>query len=464
MAISLDTSHMFEDVIGESGITQSEFNELIVNMGPVHDQIQRDKHEGGLGYTKLPYQTTALQEILQMAEVVRHQCKYLIVVGIGGSDLGTRAVHRALNHQFYNQVVAERDNRPKIYFVGDTTDPVDLQEVLDVVDLKESIVVMVSKSGNTIEQMSTFLYLRQRILEVVGEERLKERIITVTDAAKGTLRDLTNREGYRSLAIPEDVGGRFSVLSAVGLFPLAVVGVDIRKLLEGAAAMDKHNSETPLENNLPAIYTLTMFLAYTTRHQPIRVLMPYVYSLREFGFWYRQLWAESLGKAQTIDGDLVQIGPTPIASLGPTDQHSQMQLYMEGPVNKVITFVTVKESPLPLTVPAAYPDMEGIAYLAGKNFQDILLAEQESTAYALAQAGRPNCHLQLDRLDAYSLGELLYFFELAVTYGGRFHRINPFDQPAVEIGKRFMYGALGREGYSEYKIVPPATQRIWRVE
>jgi glucose-6-phosphate isomerase len=464
MSLTLHSSNLFEDVIGETGIRQAELDELTVRMQSVHDRFLAEKREGRLGFTQLPYQTDSLRQILDLAETVRQQCQFLVVIGIGGSDLGTRAVHRALNHQFYNQHEASRKNHPRLFFVGDTTDPVALQEVLDVIDLSQTVLAMVSKSGNTIEQMSTFLYLRQRLVETVGEARARGQIITITDPATGTLREISNREGYRSLPYPEDVGGRFSVLSAAGLFPLATVGIDVHALLAGAASMDRHHTEKPLAENLPGLYTLQLFLAYTTRHQPIRVLMPYVYGLREVGFWYRQLWAESLGKAQTVDGETVQIGPTPIASLGPTDQHSQMQLYMEGPVNKVITFITAREPRLDLQVPAIFTDLEGTAFLGGQSFHKILLAEQASTAFALAQAGRPNCLLEMERVDAFNLGELLYFFETAVTYAGHFHRINPFDQPAVEIGKRFMYGILGRPGYEEYQVVEPAVPRLVRME
>lgn len=463
MGLKINYSSMLESVIGPAGIKDFEIKDNLFRLQDIYREMQTDKMEGGLGFAKLPYQKDQLEEIIWLARVVREEFESVIVIGVGGSDLGTRAVQRALNHQFYNQIKNLRQGGPRLYFVGDTTDPVDLEEVIDVVDLKTTLVVMVSKSGNTVEQMSSFLSLRQRLVDLLGYEDHKKHIVTVTDPEGGNLRELTNREGYRSLPVPQDVGGRFSVLSSVGLFPLAVVGIDIKALLQGAQDMDKHDCETEdVTKNIPAYYTYLMYLSYTLRRQSIRVLMPYVYSLRDFGFWYRQLWAESLGKAATLDGNAVEVGPTPIAALGPTDQHSQLQLYMEGPINKAIIFITADTASVKtengvkdlsgLEVPKAFEDMEGVGYLGGHTFNEILQAEQKSTQYALTKAGRPSCHISIPCLDAYNLGQLIYFFELAVTYAGKFHHVNPFDQPAVEIGKRYMYGLLGREGYEEYVI------------
>ena len=407
---------------------------------PAYQKIQDQKKAGGLGFAKLPYQED-LSAIQSLAEAVRKEFRDVILVGIGGSDLGTRAVHRALNHQFHNFL-----RRPRLFFLGDTTDPVAINEVLDVVDLAQAAVIVVSKSGNTVEQMSTFVYLRQCLVDRVGAEATASHIIILTDATTGTLRDLVKQEGYRSLTVPDEVGGRFSVLSNVGLFPLAVAGIDIKALLAGAREMDGQDSRS--KDSLAFQYAALQYWHYGQGHK-ISVVMPYSYSLREFGFWYRQLWAESLGKKLNLAGKVVNVGPTPIAAVGPTDQHSQAQLYMEGPADKVFTFITVKEPVVNIELKASFPALE---YLKGHTFNEILLAEQQATAYALAEEGRPSCDIVLDTLDAHHLGQLLYFFEMAVSYAGVLFDINTYDQPGVEIGKKYMYGLLGRPGFEQFKI------------
>jgi glucose-6-phosphate isomerase len=392
-------------------------------------RIDEAMAKGELGCAVLPYAPDDVRgEIYRMVEQVRGRYKHIIVVGIGGSDLGTRAVHRALNHSYYNQLC-----EPKLCFVGDTTDPVPLQETLDVVDLRESLVVMVSKSGNTIEQMSVFLYLRDRLKEVVGE-RFAEHIIAITDPATGTMRDLVNQEGYRALSIPPAVGGRFSVLSAVGLFPLALVNIDTEGLLAGA----RHVLE--YEREAARAYAAGQCAAYHAG-QHIHVMMPYCYGLREFGFWFRQLWAESLGKARSLDGQEVRTGPTPVAALGPADQHSQLQLYQEGPKDKTFTFVTVASMP-DTAVPQDIPTHEQIAYLKGIPFRTILAAEQAGTEEALREDNRPTYTIEIDELDAFHVGGLLMFFELATVYAGALLNVNAFDQPGVERGKQLTHSKL----------------------
>ncbi|MCC2631303.1 MAG: phosphoglucose isomerase [Patescibacteria group bacterium] len=452
MSLKFDYEYCLENATGDGNLSYEDVHDQAQAFLPWYNQVQQAKQAGELGFAKLPYQgDDQLGAVQGLADEVRNQFKNVIVVGIGGSDLGARAVHRALNHQFFNLSEERRNGAPRLFFLGDTTDPVAIQEVLDVVDLSETAVIVISKSGNTVEQMSTFVYLRSLLIEKVGEEAHRSHMIILTDAAKGALRDIVNKEGYRSLPVPEEVGGRFSVFTEVGLFPLAIVGIDIRGLLKGAADMDKHDSEHLPEYNMPALFALLQCLYYK-RGKHISVFMPYSYSLREVGFWFRQLWAESLGKEHDLDGNELQVGPTPIAAVGPTDQHSQVQLYMEGPADKIFTFLTIENPGTNATLPSAYEDMEGVHYLKGHDFAEILAAEQKSTAYALVAAGRPSGLISLERLDAYHLGQLFYFLELATTYAGAIFNIDAFDQPGVETGKKYMYGLLGRAGFEDMKV------------
>ncbi|MEI8003808.1 MAG: hypothetical protein WCG94_05680, partial [Methanothrix sp.] len=345
---------------------------------------------------------------------------------------------------------------PKLFFIGNTTDPEPIYELLELVDLKETLIMMSSKSGNTVEQMASFLILRDKLIDEVGPVKAKEQILCLTDANSGTLRQIVDLEGYRSVAIPGDVGGRFSVLSVAGLLPLACAGIEVERLLEGARDMDEQDSKSAedasvglSEVSMAAQYAYHQYLAYERHNLRINVLFMYSYKMREVGSWFRQLWAESLGKRVNRLEEEVHIGPTPISSLGPTDQHSQCQLYMEGPADKIFSFVRVKAAKRDIELPDAFPTIDGVSYLKGINLQRILLAEQEATAEALAQAGKPSTLLELSELNAYNLGQLLYFFELATVYAGSLWNIDPFNQPGVELGKQLMFQKLGRKGFEQ---------------
>lgn len=404
---------------------------------PASEESERAKAEvdaaieaGSLGFAKLPYQgEEELQAIEQLAATIKSQFKAVIIIGIGGSDLGTRAVHRALNHQFYNL-----RQQPQLFFAGDTTDPIALQEIFESVHWPDTAVVMVSKSGNTVEQLSAFFLARDAIKQAVGDAYVNH-IIAVTDPVTGSLRELANKEGYATLPIPSEVGGRFSVFSAVGLFPLALTGVDIRALLTGGRAALEEYRPQALE------FAAHQHVAYWMGRK-IQVLMPYVYSMREIGFWFRQLWAESLGKSQSNHDETINVGPTPVAALGPTDQHSQVQLYRDGPDDKTFTFITVKEWSRDLHIPQELPDIPALSYLKGLSLAHILQAEYEGTEAALREVGRPTMTIELDRLDAWHIGALLVFFELATAYAGSLFNINPYDQPGVERGKEITRSRL----------------------
>jgi glucose-6-phosphate isomerase len=283
------------------------------------------------------------------------------------------------------------------------------------------------------------------LTEVVAGE-VAEHIIVLTDAKKGSLRQIVEREGYQSLVVPAEVGGRFSVLSTVGLFPLAYAGIDIDQLLAGARDMDERLVSSPLTQNPSLLYAGLQFLAYQ-QGQPLSVLMPYATGLRGIAQWYRQLWAESLGKKFTQDGELTNSGPTPIAAVGATDQHSQVQLYTEGPYDKVITFIGVEEFSRSAVLPEEMDGLEELSYLQRLEFGELIETERQATAMALAANGRPNASILLPRLDEFSLGELIYFFEVATAYSGMLYNINTYDQPGVETGKQNMYALLHKPGF-----------------
>jgi glucose-6-phosphate isomerase len=430
-------THFFADTV-TGGITVNEVD--TAELHAVYAHVQSEKREGKLGFVALPGDTEAIATIQRMADEMRPHFKQLIVIGIGGPDLGTRAAFRALCSPHYNASPTVRGNLPQLFFAGDTTDPAPLLELCEIINWPDTLIIMISKSGNTLEQMASFTFLRQQLIDAVGAEQARDHILTITDATEGTLREITNEEGYKNLVVPKTVGGRFAVLSSVGLFPLAMVGIDIAALCKGAADFDATEGSEP---SLPAQFAWHQSLA-ARQGKDISVMFPYGYGLREFGQWFRQLWAESLGKKMNKAGEVVNAGPTAIAALGPTDQHSQVQLYMEGPNNKIMTFIRTKEALKDIILPEAFPNKDGVRYLAGLSMHRILNTEQESTAEALAHEGRVSTLIEIDRMDAYHLGQLFYFFELATAYAGEFWDVNAYDQPGVELGKQLMYKKLGR--------------------
>ena len=444
--LQYDYTFMMADTVGEHGASSDELSQLLPELEKAHQDFLHKKDNNQLGFTQLPYDVQTAQKVNALAEQARKDFSALVVLGIGGSDLGARALHSALNHAYYNQL---SNQTHKIYFAGANTDAKELADLLDILDLETTAINVISKSGDTIETMSAFVYLRQRLIEAVGYEQAADHIFVTTDEKSGSLRSIVDREGYHSLTIPSNVGGRFSVLSTVGLFPAAFVGINIDELLGGAVEMDEQLTAAPALQNSAVVYAGLQFLAYTKRQQTMSVLMPYASGLQGVAMWYRQLWAESLGKKLDNQGKEVNIGPTPIAAVGATDQHSQVQLYMEGPFNKTITFIEVEEHSRNVLLDGDFAGIAELEHLKGVELHELLTTESQSTAMALAHSQRPNGTIKLPQVTEYYLGQLFYFFEVATAISGYLYNINAYNQPGVELGKQLMYAQLGREGFAD---------------
>jgi glucose-6-phosphate isomerase len=318
------------------------------------------------------------------------------------------------------------------------------------IDPRRVLVNVISKSGGTAETMAQYLVVRQWLEDALGGAASRHVVFT-TDPTRGALRELATREGVATLEVPPDVGGRFSVLSPVGLLPAALVGIDVNGLLSGARQAIQAAEADELARNPAALYAALHWAADTDLDARIDVLMPYTDRLREFAEWYRQLWAESLGKRASRGGEVVHRGPTPVGAVGATDQHSQVQLFMEGPYDKVITFVVVDELGADLRIPPR-PDLPpDLAYLPGHSLGGLLRAEYEATSAALAQMGRMSCTLRLPDLSPAAMGEAIMFLQVATGYAGVWYGVDPFDQPGVELGKKLTFGAMGRPGYEEHR-------------
>jgi glucose-6-phosphate isomerase len=308
---------------------------------------------------------------------------------------------------------------------------------------------VVSKSGETAATMAQFLIVRDRLLRALGAIDYKARVIVTTDAEQGSLRQIVNDEGFRDLAIPAGVGGRFSVLSAAGLFPAAVAGVRVEDLLAGAAWMDGRLQAEALWDNPAHLLAALLYLAETQRDKNIAVLMPYSDRLRPFAHWFAQLWAESLAKSSDVEGNPAHSGQTPQPVVGATDQHSQLQLYLDGPPDKVVLFIRIEDHGREIEIPKAYDDLEGVGYLSGKGLGALLNMEQRATEVALQKRGRMVMTLAVPQLNAFTLGQLFLLFEAATVFAGALHRVNSADQPAAEEGRRLTFGLAGRKGWAD---------------
>jgi glucose-6-phosphate isomerase len=440
--IQLDYSYMMADTIGAQGITAQELTALQPQVAQVHEDLQQRRQAGLLPFYDLPHDLQSVREIQTLADEIAEQCDDFVVLGIGGSALGTTAVARALLPLQHNLLPMPGRRRPRL-FVLDNIDPVGVGSVLELLDPRRTFFCVISKSGTTVETMSQFLLARDWLQAAVGAQ-YNEQMILITDPEKGVLRRLARDGGYRNCPVPEGVGGRFTVFTAVSLLPLAVAGVDIGRFLAGAAAFAPRVTAADLHENPAYLNAALQYLCYG-KGMPISVMMPYSDRLRDVADWYRQLWAESLGKTSVVDGQVRRVGPTPVNALGATDQHSQVQLYMEGPFDKVVTFL-VETPGAALPLPAT--EIPELAYLGGHSLGELLAVEQQATAAALARCGRPSTTFTFSSITPESLGAFLYLLQVQTVFAGGLFQVDPLDQPGVEAGKILTSALLGHPAFA----------------
>jgi len=443
MRIRVDFNNMMQEYVGEKGINEAslqERSELYANAAEAM-LTKRDK----MKWRELPHnQGEIVKEILAVAEDVRANFENFVVLGIGGSALGPTAVQQSLSHLRYNDLPAEKRNGPKLY-VEDNVDPERMASLLDVIDVEKSCFNVISKSGSTSETMAQLLFITELLREKLGENWSKN-VIATTDAQKGNLVRIARENGLRCFIVPDGVGGRFSELCPVGLIAAAVCGIDIEELLAGAAYMDELLSEKDIWKN-PAYMSAALECLGAEMGANISVFMPYADSLRYISDWFAQLWGESLGKIRKSDG--VRTGMTPVKALGVTDQHSQVQLYTEGPYDKIVTFLGVDRFRCVVEIPHAFDSVPDVAFLSGHSFNELILSEQKATAYALTKSGHMNKTITLPEVNAFTVGQLLYMLEVQTAFAGELLGIDAFDQPGVEEGKNATYALLGKKGYDE---------------
>lgn len=370
-----------------------------------------------------------VDEVKTYTESIKGRYAYLVVLAIGGSSLGTITLQQSLQHLYQRELTAQ--STPKLY-VLDNIDPTLLRETEDVIDYAKTLFVVVTKSGGTPETLAQFFYFKQHL----SERGLtpQDHMVFVTDPKQGLLRQIAREEHFDAFSVPGNVGGRFSVLTAVGLLPAALLGLDVDSLIAGARLMRDSFFAESYAGNLP-FQLATIQYALSQKGKSITVLMPYAQKLIRLADWYRQLLAESTGKQKNNAGETVNVGLTPVNALGATDQHSQSQLYNEGPNDKLIIFIAVGNLGPSLPIPSLYPDNETVNFLAGVDFNHLIATEKRGTEQALTEYDRPNLTIEIDKVDAESLGELFMLFEGATAFLGEFFEINAFDQPGVELSK-----------------------------
>jgi len=439
MTLRIDYTNMMGEVVS-GGIAASDWSAATDAFRRAHAGLLKRRTAGELGFLDLPGDAALHKQSIDFAAKVRGKVDDVVVLGIGGSALGPIALRTALLKPQWNSLTAdERGKQPRMH-VLDNVDPHTIAALLGRLNLERAMFIVTSKSGGTAETMSQYLVIRDRLNKGVADA--KQHLVFVTDPKKGALREIANTEGIPAVDIPANVGGRFSVLTPVGILPAALVGMDTAQLLAGAGDIASRCQGDALAQNMAGIFASLQFLADTKRGRHIQVLMPYSDPLRDMADWFVQLWAESLGKHRQ-PGD-AGFGPTPLGALGATDQHSKVQLFMEGPGDKTITFIAVDEGGTDVTIPKLHSDVKELGYLGGHKLGELLSIEQRATAGALARRGRPNMTIHAQRVDAWHIGALFMLLEIATIYAGELYGVNPLDQPGVELGKQFTYAMLGR--------------------
>jgi len=447
---------MAEAIGPENGITKEQLDGLAAKTTPLVPKIKDEIVSGNSRYGLLPTDPQIAKNVKKLVKQFKPKCENLVVLGIGGSALGNIALQTALNPYTYNLDNNKRKGPPSArprrqagprLFVFDNVDPAQFGSFLDFITprLGKTVFNVISKSGQTAETASQFMIVQKMLEARFGRDKLKERVVATTDLEKGTLRKIATDAGLPTLVVPDGVGGRFSVLSAVGLFSAAMCGINIDQLLAGARDMHARVINPDFFKN-PAAINAAIQYHYYTRGKRISVMMPYCYALKDFADWFRQLWAESLGKRYDLKGQEVFVGPTPVKALGATDQHSQVQLYREGPNDKVFTLLEVQDFGRKVRIPAPPKSAPELAYLAKMDLGELLNAEKKATEFALCASNRPCLTILFPKVDAYTVGQFIFLFEATTSFAGALLGVNTYDQPAVELGKQATFALMGKAG------------------
>ena len=430
----------------KTGLQTHELDCLEKQVSLAHEMLHEKTGAGNdfLGWIDLPvdYDHEEFDRIKKAAEKIKADSDVLIVIGIGGSYLGARACIEALTHTFYNSLSKEQRKLPQVFFVGNNISGTYLRNLLDVCEGKEVSVNVISKSGTTTEPAIAFRVFKKYMEDKYGKEEAKKRIFATTDANRGALLTLAKEEGYETFVIPDDVGGRFSVLTAVGLLPIAVAGIDIEEMMQGAAEGRSEYSNADVKENACYQYAAVRN-ALLRKGKNVEILVNYEPCLQYFGEWWKQLYAESEGKDNK--------GIFPSSLNFSTDLHSLGQYVQDGQRMLFETVLNVQSPKLDVVLEEEPVDLDGLNYLAGQTMDFVNKKAFEGTLLAHVDGGVPNLVLNIPELNAFTMGKLIYFFEKACGISGYLLGVNPFDQPGVEEYKKNMFALLGKKGYEELR-------------
>jgi len=435
--LTLDYTNVLDDAVGQHGIPAVAFSKAGDSCKHLIEALEFARQSGRLGFADIPFHEEPVKAVTAFAR--DHAFKNVLILGIGGSALGPAALDAAL---------AKPDAQKRLV-VLDNIDPDFIHDSLETLNPADTIVNVIAKSGVTAETMATFAVVRRWMIDGIGEGKAREHFVVTTDPAKGDLLKIAQQEQYPVFTIPPNVGGRFSVLTPVGSLPAALLGFNVEALMNGAgqAALQARKA---LPENPALAAAFIQFVLERERKKTVLVLFPYSQALWKFAFWFKQLWGESLGKRMDRRGREVHYGQTPTATLGVTDQHSQLQLFVDGPNDKSFLFWALREFRNTLQIDHPYSAYGSMGYLQNRSMAELFQAERRATEIALTEAGRPNASVHIDRIDEENLGGLIMFSQYMTAYAGELYDIDAFDQPGVEYGKKLTSAMMGRQGFEEY--------------
>ena len=453
MKIKLDYNNMMSFIVGEEhGLTTDQLSSMADHVKSAHKKVFEKTGKGNdfLGFLDLPLKgREELDKIKAVGNKLANSTDRFVSLGIGGSYLGVKALFDALKSPYHNELSREkRNNKPKVYFEGNNLDSDSMSHLFDLLPKSSAdniedkfCVVVISKSGTTVETALSFRLFQERAKEVYGD-KANEYLVAITDESKGKLKSIADTEKYESFVIPDNVGGRYSILTPVGLLPAVIMGIDIDQLLAGANYMKSLCESDDWENNPACMYAVLQYLSYK-QGRNLSAMAAWSKGLESVGFWYDQLCAESLGK----DGQ----GRVPFTIVNNRDLHSRGQELQDGEHNTVVTNLFVEKANQQITFQKNDEDRDSLNYLAGKTVKSMQFGALEGTNYAYAKDNRPTMNILFPQLNEFTLGQFFYMMEVSTVIEGYLNQINPLDQPGVEAYKKFMFANLGREDMKKYK-------------
>jgi glucose-6-phosphate isomerase len=446
LPIRFSYQNALQENVGDHGLAKDDFDDraALEALQCFRGRVDR----GDVGFPTLPLDSNGAKQIEKFAAGMSSEIDAVLILGIGGSALGPYAIDSSLRGPHPVQPVNKRAPR---LFVMDNVDPGYCAAMLDQINPKRVVVCVIAKSGGTAETLANFMITYEWLTKAIGAKKAQKRIVAITDPQKGDLLQIAKDEKFTTFYIPGNVIGRFSVFTPVSLLPAALCGIDIHKILRGAREANQYCWSRDLGENLALQSAAIHYLLDTRRQKKTEVVFAYSNYLWDVAFWYRQLWAESLGKRVNRKGEVVHAGQTPVVALGVTDQHSQVQLYAEGPHDKMLTFWTVQRHRVELEIPATkFAKYESAGYLQKKKLSELFQAEQRATEAALTRAGRPNCRWTLPKVDEFHLGMFFQLLEFQTAFTAELLGVNAFDQPGVELAKQLTNSLMGRKGPEEF--------------